>query len=158
MNRPSLRAAFGDKRELYLKTLNAYWDAKAVAMREALDGRTVEAALLRAYEMALATYFSGDCGARGCFVVGTAITEAVEDFEIRRIVTAGFKMLDDNFEALFRSARTRGELSHDADPEALGMLATATMQSMAVRARGGAPRDELWAFARKAVSVICGGR
>src|ERR1700735_841426 len=55
MNRPSLRAAFGDKRELYLKTLNAYWRAKAVAMREALDGRTVEDALMRAYEMALST-------------------------------------------------------------------------------------------------------
>ncbi len=156
MKRPSLRAAFGDKRELYLKTLNAYWGAKAIAMREALAGRSVEDALLRAYEMALSTYFSGEDGARGCFVVGTAITEAVEDCEIRSIVTAGFRMLDDNFTALFRSARTRGELNNDADPEVLGRLATATMQSMAVRARGGAPRDELWAFAREAVSVICG--
>jgi AcrR family transcriptional regulator len=158
MNRPSLKAAFGDKRALYLRTLNAYWDAKTVGMGEALHGRPVEDALMRAYEMALATYFSGGGGARGCFVIGTAITEAIEDAEIQRIVSAGFKMLDDSFEALFRSASARGELSQDADPAALALLATATMQSMSVRARAGAPRDELWAFARKAVSVICGVR
>ena len=121
MNRPSLRAAFGDKHALYLATLDAYWDRKAVTMRDALGGGTVEAALMRAYGMALDTYFSGGSGARGCFVVATAITEAAED----------------------------------ADPRALAQLATATMHSMAVRARAGAPRDELWSFAGKAVRVIC---
>lgn len=156
MNRPSLRAAFGDKREIYLRALNAYWDFKSIAMRQALDGATLEGGLMRAYDMSLATYFSGGDGARGCFVVGTAITEAVGDPEIRRIVTAGFKMLDDSFEALLRSARARGELSEGADVEALAMLASATLHSMAVRARAGASRDELRAFARKAVGVICG--
>jgi AcrR family transcriptional regulator len=156
MNRPSLRAAFGDKRALYLRTLNAYWDFKSITMREALNGRTVEAALMRAFEMALATYFSGGDGARGCFVVGTAITEAVGDAEIRQIVTAGFKMLDDSFEELLRSAQARGEFDDSADLRALAQLASATMHSLAVRARTGAPRDELWAFARNAVRVICG--
>jgi AcrR family transcriptional regulator len=109
MNRPSLRAAFGDKHALYLKTLNAYWDLKAIRMGEALSGPGLEVALMRAYDGALATYFSGQGRARGCFVVTTAITEAVEDAEIRRVVTAGFKMLDDSFERLFRSARDNGE-------------------------------------------------
>lgn len=158
MNRPSLRAAFGDKHAIYVRTLIAYWDSKAITLREALNGPTLERALMRAYEMALATYFSGGGGARGCFVVGTAISEAVGDPEIRRIVTAGFKMLDDSFEAVLRSARARGELNEDADLRALALLASATMHSMSVRARAGAPRDELWAFARKAVSVICGAR
>ncbi len=110
---------------------------------------------MRVYEMSLDTYFSGEGSARGCFVVGTAITEAAQDPEIRRIVTAGFKMLDESFEGLMRLARARGELSENADPAALAILACATMHSMAVRARAGAARDELWAFARKAVDVIC---
>jgi hypothetical protein len=49
-------------------------------------------------------------------------------------------------------------LDENVDLGALALLASATMHSMAVRARAGAPRDELWAFARKAVGVICGGR
>ncbi len=156
MNRPSLRAAFGDKHALYLKALRGYWDFKFATMREALNGPTLEQSLMRAYEAALSIYFSGADGARGCFVVGTAITESVEDSEIRSIVTAGFKTLDADFEARLRRARETGELKADADPEALALLATAAMHTIAVRARAGGSRDELRELARKAVRVICG--
>src|SRR5262245_55977315 len=37
MNRPSLYAAFGDKRALYLKALDHYWTLGHEAMREALS-------------------------------------------------------------------------------------------------------------------------
>ncbi|MGA0599103.1 TetR/AcrR family transcriptional regulator [Caulobacter sp. KR2-114] len=155
MNRPSLRAAFGDKHALYLKALGAYWDAKFAALGKALDAAPLETALMNAYEAALDLYFSADEAARGCFVVGTALTEAPEDAEIQRIVTAGFRRLDADFEARLRAARAAGELSGDADPEALAVLATATMHTLAVRARAGATRDDLLALARRAVGVIC---
>ncbi|MGC1303069.1 MAG: TetR/AcrR family transcriptional regulator [Caulobacteraceae bacterium] len=162
MNRPSLRAAFGDKHALYLKALDSYWDFKFATMREALSGRSLEEALMRAYEAALSIYFSeegqfsGEGWARGCFVVGTAITEAVDDPEIQRIVTEGLRKLDADFEARLRLASEAGELKPRADPEALAVLATATMHTIAIRARAGGARDELRKLACKAVGVICG--
>lgn len=156
MNRPSLKAAFGDKHALYLRTLHEYWDSKFAAMRNALSGAVLEDALMHAYEAALSIYFSGDGHARGCFVVGTAITESPGDPEIRHIVTAGLERLDADFEARLRLARETGELKTEADPEALAGLAHATMHTIDIRARAGAPRDELWRRARKAVNVICG--
>jgi AcrR family transcriptional regulator len=156
MNRPSLRAAFGDKHALYLRALGDYWAFKFAAMREALEGGTLAEALMRAYDTALSIYFSEDGTARGCFVVGTAITEAAEDLEIQRVAAEGFQRLDADFEARFRLAREAGELKKDADPEALALLASATMQSIAIRARAGTSRDELRRLARKAVETICG--
>ncbi|MDB5686151.1 MAG: transcriptional regulatory protein [Rhizorhabdus sp.] len=156
MNRPSLSAAFGDKHALYLKALGAYWDAKFATMREALQGGTLEEALMRVYDASLSLYFSGEGDARGCFVIGTAVTEAADDPEIRRVVMAGFQTLDAHFEARFRSAHEAGELRKDADPEALALLASATMHTIAVRARSGTPRDELRQLAQKAVKLICG--
>ncbi len=156
MNRPSLRAAFGDKHALYIRALSEYWELKFATMREALEGGTLKEALMRAYEAALSIYFVGDGRARGCFVVGTAITEAAEDPEIQRIVAAGFDMLDAGFEARLREARETGELGTDADPETLAVLATATMHTIALRVRAGASRDALRDIARKAVAVICG--
>jgi AcrR family transcriptional regulator len=156
MNRPSLRAAFGDKHALYLKALGEYWDQKFVTMGEALSGGTLKEALMRAYEAALSIYFVDGARPRGCFVVGTAITEAAEDAEIQRIVAAGFRRLDAGFEARLRAAREAGELKAGADPETLAMMATATMQTIALRARAGADREELRDIARKAVAVICG--
>jgi AcrR family transcriptional regulator len=156
MNRPSLRAAFGGKHALYLKALAAYWELKFATLREALEGGTLKQALLRVYEAALSIYFSGEEQARGCFVVGTAITESVEDPEIRDVVLAGFRKLDADFAARIRLAIEAGELGKDADPEVLAVLASGLMQTIALRARAGVPRDELLMLARNAVDSICG--
>ena len=111
-----------------------------------------------AYERALSIYFSGKGHARGCFVIGTAVTEVVEDAAIRNSVAAGLRAIDADFEARLRKAQERGELKRDADPVALAILATATMQTIAIRARAGVRRNELREVARTAVSIICEGQ
>ena len=157
MNPPSLYAAFGNKRALYLEALAHYWERSLAATREALaEDRPLAESLMAAYEAALSIYFSGKGTARGCFVIGTAVTETVDDPDIRKSVAAGLRMIDADFEARFRAARDKGELKDDADPAALAILASATMHSIAVRVRAGTPRAELREMARKAVSVICG--
>jgi TetR/AcrR family transcriptional regulator, copper-responsive repressor len=158
MNRPSLYAAFGDKHTLYLKALEQYWQLSLVAMREALadPDQSLDEALMRLYDGQLSIYFSGDGRPRGCFAIGTATTEAVEDPEIRKALAEGVHLLDADLEARLQMARDKGELKDDADPAALAMLASATLHTIAIRARAGIPRVELKEIARKAVSVICG--
>ena len=157
MNPPSLYAAFGNKRALYLEALAHYWELSLAANREALaEDRPLGEALMLAYEAALFIYFSGKGKARGCFVMGTAVVEAAEDIAIRKSVARGLEMIDADFEARFRRARESGELKPDADPTALALLASATMQSIAIRARAGVRRADLKEMARKAVNVICG--
>jgi AcrR family transcriptional regulator len=157
MNRPSLYAAFGDKRALYLEALAQYWGLVLADMRDALtEDLPLDETLMRVYDGALSIYFSGDGRPRGCFVVGTAVTEAVEDPDIRTSLAAGFHRFDTGFEARFRAAQDEGELKSAADPAALAVLATATMHSIAVRARAGASRADLRALAQKAVGVMCG--
>jgi TetR/AcrR family transcriptional regulator, copper-responsive repressor len=157
MNPPSLYAAFGNKHALYLEALAHYWELSLAATREALaEDRPLGESLMLAYDAALSIYFSGKGSARGCFVIGTAVTETLEDAEIRKSVAAGLRAIDADFEARFRTARARGELKGDADPAALAILASATMHSIAIRARAGTARAELREIARKAVGVICG--
>lgn len=158
MNKPSLYAAFGDKHALYLRALDRYWQLTLVAIREALadDGQALDEALMRVYDGQLSIYFSDDGIPRGCFAVGTATAEAVEDAEIRNALSEGLRALDADLAARFRRARETGELKHDADPAALAALASAVLHTIAIRARAGVPRAELQEIARKAVSVICG--
>jgi AcrR family transcriptional regulator len=156
MNRPSLYAAFGDKHTLYLKALERYWQLGLGTMREALADRDrpLSEVLISAYDAQLSIYFSGDDRPRGCFAVGTA--EALEDREIRTALVEGLRALDVDFAARLQMARESGELKNDADPAALAMLASATLHTIAIRARAGVPRTELREIARKAVIVICG--
>jgi AcrR family transcriptional regulator len=156
MNRPSLYAAFGDKQALYLRALDHYWQLSYAAMEEALVcDRPFGEALMRVYESALSFYFPEGAPPRGCFAISTATTEALEDREIRASLAHGLRSLDERFEARIEAARQSGELSKDADPAALAMLASAALHSVAIRARSGTRREELLEFARKTVALIC---
>jgi AcrR family transcriptional regulator len=157
MNRPSLYAAFGDKQSLYLKTLDYYWELSAAAMRDALPAdRPLAEALMRVYETALSFYYPRDGRPRGCFAIGTATSEAVTDARIRAALDDGLRMLDAAFELRIRQACEQGELPRNADTAALAILASATLHTIAIRARAGASQAELMRLARRAVSVICG--
>jgi AcrR family transcriptional regulator len=155
MNRPSLYGAFGDKRELYIKSYARYRADARVAMLDIFrDEMPIRKRLQRIFAVALDIYLSGEAGPRGCFTVMTAASEAVADPEIRAMVLEGFSELDKAFAACFRLAKERGELPETADPAVLAQLASATIHSIAVRARARVPRKELEAIVTGAIEMM----
>jgi TetR/AcrR family transcriptional regulator, copper-responsive repressor len=154
MNRPSLYAAFGDKRELYLKTLEHYRDEGRALAREALaDAPTLRAFLERFYAKVLDLYLEG--GPRGCFSIGTAATVAAVDDGVREFLADSTRTTDAFLRQQIEKARQRGELSRDADPAALAYLATATLHTLAIRTRAGLSRKELDPLVQAMIDVIC---
>ena len=157
MNRPSLYGAFGDKRELYIKSYQRYRDDARAAMIDIFRGELpVRKRLERIYAIALDIYLGGE-SPRGCFTVMTAASEAVADPDIRAMVLEGFTELDKAFAACFRQAKENGEVPASADPIALSQLASATIHSIAIRARAGVPRKELEAIVKSAIDMMLGG-
>jgi AcrR family transcriptional regulator len=155
MNRPSLYGAFGDKRELYLKSYARYRaDARAAMIDIFREELPIRQRLGRIFAVALDIYLSGDAGPRGCFTVMTAASEAISDPEIRAMVLEGFSELDKAFAACFRLAKENGELPASADPQVLAQLASATIHTIAVRARARVPRGELEAIVAGAIDVM----
>jgi TetR/AcrR family transcriptional regulator, copper-responsive repressor len=114
--------------------------------------------LQRIYAIALDIYLGGEYGPRGCFTVMTAASEAVADPQIRAMALQGFVELDKAFAACFRLGQERGELPDSADPVVLGQLASATIHTIAIRARIRVPRKELEAIVNGAIDVMCGSR
>jgi TetR/AcrR family transcriptional regulator, copper-responsive repressor len=157
MNRPSLYGAFGDKRELYIKSYARYRADARVAMLDIFrDEMPIRQRLTRIFNVALDIYLSGEAGPRGCFTVMTAASEAVADPEIRAMVLEGFTELDRAFAACFRLAKEKAELPASADPVVLAQLASATIHSIAIRARARVPRKELEAIVNGAIDLMCG--
>ena len=155
MNRPSLYGAFGDKRELYIKSYQRYRaDARAAMIDIFRDELPIRKRLERIYAVALDIYLSGEAGPRGCFTVMTAASEAVSDPDIRAMVLEGFSELDKAFAACFRLAKENGELPATADPAVLAQLASATIHTIAIRARARVPRKELEAIVKGAIDVM----
>jgi len=159
MNRPSLYGAFGDKRELYIKSFQRYRDDARAAMIEIFrDQLPIRQRLARIYAVALDIYLSGESGPRGCFTVMTATSEAVADPEIRGMVLEGLVELDKAFAACFRLAKENGELPASAAPEILAQLASATIHTIAIRARARVPRQELESIVKGAIDVMVGAK
>ncbi len=121
MNRPSLYGAFGDKRELYIKSYQRYRDDARAAMADIFRADApLRERLARIYRIALDIYLSGESGPRGCFTVMTAASEAVSDPDIRTMVLEGLTELDKAFGICFRHAKERGELPERRGPGGAG--------------------------------------
>lgn len=157
MNRPSLYGAFGDKRELYIKSYQRYReDARASMVEIFRQEMPVRQRLERIFASALNIYLSGETGPRGCFTVVTAASEAVGDPEIRAMVIDGLTELDKAFTNCFRRAKEKGELPESADPAALAQLASATVHSIAIRSRARVSRKDLEAIVKGAIDLMVG--
>src|SRR3954468_20501160 len=155
MNRPSLYGGFGDKRELYIKSYQRYRADARAAMADIFSTELpIKKRLARIFAVALDIYLSGDAGPRGCFTVMTAASGAGADPQSRAMVLEGFSELDKAFAACFRIAKEKGELPPSADPVVLAQLASATIHTIAIRARAQVPRRELEAIVKGAIEVM----
>jgi AcrR family transcriptional regulator len=157
MNRPSLYAAFGNKRELYLKTLRRYRDESREAVKGLLaDEPSLRIYLGRFFQAALDVYFAGSGAGRGCYSIGTAATEAAVDAAVRSFLGDSIQSTDAFLARLVRRAIEQKEIHPKADPEALARILTATLHTLAIRSRAGQPRSELDKLAADTIKIVCG--
>ena len=157
MNRPSLYGAFGDKRALYRALLLRYRAIARAGMKDGLRyDLPLREALCRVYHSALALYLPRKAPARGCFLIGTALTQSVLDREVRTNLAEGLDEIEDAFQRRLRFARQRGEIPRGSDPAALASMASAALYSLAIRSRSGSSRAALRRIANSALDLICG--
>src|SRR5438552_5596703 len=117
LNRPSLYNAFGNKHAIYRKALDRYSATYRDAMIAALAyDRPLREAMKHAFDAATAIYVSGKKRPRGCFLLATALTEALLDREIKTAMAEGLRQLEKMFQARIRFARDHGDLAQDTDP------------------------------------------
>ncbi|MFN4354932.1 TetR/AcrR family transcriptional regulator [Parvibaculum sp.] len=155
MNRPSLYAAFGDKKSIYLKSLDLYTEGlRKVLVAILQSDMALTEGLAAFYQGGIDLYLSGENGPRGCFVSCTAPAEAVVDDDIRTVLKDVLDEIDRGLELLYAKAKKRGEISEDADAAALARLAGAVLHSLALRARAGETRAGLETIARQAAKTI----
>jgi TetR/AcrR family transcriptional regulator, copper-responsive repressor len=157
MNRPSLYAAFGDKRALYLQTLDRYTERSKQQIAQALDPElSLAEGLRRFYEAALVAYLPSGDPARGCYLISTAVTEAVADEEVRARLASALREFERMLEARIRLAGEAGEIDAQGDSHSLATIASAVLYMLAIRSRAGESRNVLRGIAATAIELICG--
>lgn len=150
MNRPSLYAAFGDKRAMYFAALDSFAGDVRQGVREALDHPDLATALRHFFNGAILEYTSGPVQ-RGCMAVCTATLEAAGDAQAQQFLSALLSDIEDMLRLRFEKAfaDTGAISSHVA-----ANIAASLLHSLAIRARAGTSREALENIAADATALL----
>lgn len=154
MARPSLYAAFGSKRDIYLRAVGQYVEHWSDLRQQALFGETeLQVALDRYFGLLVDVYAEGDGDPLGCPVLSIIPSEAASDPELRKELATAIGRTDERLRERLEIARKAGQIEKGADIDALADMLAAIQHSLALRARAGARGSELTATARALVTL-----
>ena len=136
MARPSLYAAFGSKRDIYLKAVELYVRDWAEKRRQNLFAEPdLAQALARYFAALVAIYTEGGDAPLGCPVLSVIPAEAASDPEMRAELAKAIERTDDHLHKRLRIAREAGQLPDTADIDTMANMLAAIQHSLALRAR-----------------------
>jgi AcrR family transcriptional regulator len=140
INRPSLYAAFGNKRSLFRKVLARYFKGPSAYVQDALQEPTARAVVRRLFHAVVDLLANSDTPAT-CLWVHSALScgddPLRKEFAAQR--AAGLAAL----RARFKRAIAEGDLPPDTDADALASYVLAVNFGLTVQASTGAKRKEL---------------
>lgn len=153
INRPSMYATYGNKRQLFLHAIDRYaatHGSRAFsALRREPDNRAaVEEFFKASIDCALA-----EGTPRGCLINTVATDAAESDSELRDKLSHMFKQTDAAIARRMMANRTNSQDGH-SEPEMLAHMAHSVTHSIMTRARTGATRQELTQLAEAFTTIM----
>ena len=148
---PSLYAAFGDKRGLFMEAVERYRATSGAYAERALRTQVTAKAVVESLLLDAAATFTDAAHPRGCLVISAAVNCSPRDAEVSDALAA---MRVSNERALcewIEEDRREGVVPQDVDPAGLARLYATVLEGMSMQARDGATRSDLEAVARDAM-------
>ncbi len=155
---PSIYAAFGDKKQLFLEALKLYLSGPVTSQSiidDAATARDAAAALLHA----AATGFTGPETPPGCLLATSAISCSAEAEDVRMALAEIRHGIEAHLRSRIDCDIATKKLPSGTDAAAMAGLVMAVIQGMSTLARDGAPREHLLCVADTAMqSWPCAAR
>lgn len=151
LNKPSLYAAFGDKRKLFQRVIDERVLTLSRRFKSALDrgaaGGSLESVLRELFLEAVEVYDEQP----GCVVVSAAVTEATVDDALATFTREFFERSD---RALAASFAPHLPAKSPVSAATLGRLANGVIHDIALRARVGESKAKLRAYAKDSAHAL----
>lgn len=154
LNQPSLYNAFGDKRQLFARSLERY-AAKSMRARIArLEKAHAPADAIRAFFRELIKRSLTDRDRRGCLIVNSALEVAPHDAALRRAIEGYLVEIESFFLRCLQKARDDGSLTSGHDVRDLARQFLGLLLGLRVAARSRPQRELLEGMVRPALAVL----
>jgi AcrR family transcriptional regulator len=149
---PSLYAAFGDKKRLFLEAVRLYAGDPQVMAQRIGDASTAYDAARELLTLS-ATAFTGEATPRGCLLASATASGSADSAGVQATVADIRSAIDARLCARIEKDIAAGILPSDTDSGALSGLVIAVIQGMSVLARDGATLARLAAIGNRALGA-----
>jgi TetR/AcrR family transcriptional repressor of nem operon len=154
LGQPSLYNAFGDKRQLFARSLERY---AAQSMRERiarLEASHSPDGAIRAFFRELIKRSLTDPDRRGCLIVNSALEVAPHDAAMRRVISSYLTEIEGFFLRCLTRARDNGSLDPGHDVEDLSRHFLGLLLGLRVASRVRPNRELLEGMVRPALALL----
>ncbi len=154
ISRSSLYDTFGDKHQLYLKTLHAYCKDNAyalVAQAENIDNPLV---FIQDIFTNVIEESKKDTDKKGCYVVNAIVEFSERNTEVSEIVHASNKAFEKMLEKLIAQAQIKKQIATDKNPSQIAKFLFTTIYGLRVSSKSNTSIKELKDVAAMALSVL----
>ena len=149
---PSVYAAFGDKKRLFLAAVDLYLSGPSDPLALIDDAASAREAAWTLISGAVIAY-TGDKTPPGCMLATSAISCSSGAADVQQALAAIRNRVEAHLAARLKRGIDAGELPAETDAEALAGLVTTIIQGLSTLARDGAPREKLQRVAAMAMGV-----
>ena len=149
---PSIYAAFGDKKRLFLEAVSRYLSGPVTSERITEDASTAQAAVWDLLRSAAAGFTGADTPP-GCLLASSAISCSAAAADVQGELAAIRRGIEARLAGKVTQAVHSGELPPGTDAEGLAGLVMAVIQGMSTLARDGANREKLMRVAATAMQA-----
>jgi TetR/AcrR family transcriptional repressor of nem operon len=154
LNRSSLYSTFGDKRTLFLRTMDRYGEREAARVRETLSRPvSVDRAVTQYFQEVVEQIASGSAR-NGCLTGNAAAEVGIHDREVGMSVRRNLDRLEGAFRHALAQAKARAEISEHADINALARFFVAGAQGLRLIGKTTSNREALEDIAEQIVRAI----
>jgi len=149
---PSLYAAFGDKKQLFLEAVRLYaGDPRAMA--DGIDAAPSALEAARGLMTAAARAYTGEDTPSGCLMASATASGSAASADVQRVVADIRRSVRCSLQAKIDQDMQAGRLPPATNGAALAGLVMAVMQGMSVLARDGMERPALLGIAEASLQA-----
>lgn len=141
---PALYNAYGDKKRLFLEAVGRYEQNVGCFAQKALAGETTARQAVEQLLRGAVKAFANPASPKGCLVVLGAINCTLESSDIYLELAERRRNAEMAVRARIAAGRIAGELADDTDVEALAGMVTSTLFGLALKAKDGASKTQLY--------------
>lgn len=158
LGQSSLYNAFGDKRQLFARSLERYATQSMRARIARLEATRAPADAIRSFFRELIRRSLADPDRRGCLIVNSALEVAPHDAELRRVIEGYLVEIESFFLRCLERARDDGSFDPGHDVRDLARQFLGLLLGLRVASRARPQRELLEGMVRPALALLAPAR